>query len=174
MNLGPNNGKFTLIVLPESKYDEKVAEILKNLEKGRRICYVCISKRYTDIIEMLEKVKRDSGDFYFIDAMTSHYADPQKSDNCIFVASPRDIESIRKAIMKLQSEKKCDIIVLDSISSLVEHRGMFHALRLAHELKQEPHHEARKMVILIGEPAGGSDSFCDDIGMLADNIVRVE
>ena len=111
--------KFLLILMEENEYINKLEEIIKSVHKtNTNICYVCLSKPYTNIIEDLKGGGIDTTNFFFIDVMSSHYKEQEPVPNCTFIKEPHDLTAIRVAIKKAVDEKKCSVILFDTISTL--------------------------------------------------------
>jgi hypothetical protein len=71
--------KFVLVLFNEKQYENKLVDLVKELgKKHAKICYVCLSKPYTDVMEYLNRIGLDINNFFFIDVLTSHYKKQKK------------------------------------------------------------------------------------------------
>ena len=65
--------QFVLVLLDEERYIDKLKDIMKSVEKeGSKICYICLSKPYSDVIQDFEHAGINPDDFFFIDVLSSH------------------------------------------------------------------------------------------------------
>lgn len=156
---------FLLVVLNEEQYG-RMYGLVKYIKKtNERACYVCISRPYEDIVRELEERKIDTGNFIFIDVLSSHYKihDPMK--NCIFLPSPADTESIRDAIMKA-IENGCSEVILDAVSALLEYNGADSILHFTNGLVLGNGKNVKKVFVVLKE----SGLLTEDIDMLVNDL----
>jgi len=167
------NNKFLLILLEESEYLTKLEEIIKSFEaKKTKICYVCLSKPYSDVFREMKSRGINTDDFFFIDTLTSHYYPQQPSRDCIYLSSPTDLTAIRDAIGKAIKSKKCGIILLDTISTMLIYLETHSIVKFTHNLLSEKAQENVKklFIILKGDsvPLEDVNRLTKDLEMFAD------
>jgi predicted PP-loop superfamily ATPase len=170
------NNKFLLILMEEKEYLSKLEEIIKSVEKTKtKICYVCMSKPYTDVKEDLRGNEIDTGNFFFIDVLTSHYKTPEPVENCIFIAEPTDLTAIRIAIRKAVEEKQCSVILLDTVSTLLIYQENHSILKFTHHLLMEGKQENVKklFIVLKGDTISLEENqrLVKDLEMFADKTI---
>jgi archaellum biogenesis ATPase FlaH len=170
------NNQFLLILLQEDQYLKQLERIVKSVEKNRKkICYVCLSKPYTDVIETLKGRKINTSKFFFIDVLSSHYQTPKPVSNCIFVPAPSELEHIKVAIAKAVNERKCGVIIIDTISTLLMYEEGSSIVRFTHELTIERKQEdVKKLFIVLKKdsiPEKENKELLKDLSMFADKIV---
>lgn len=168
--------KFLLILLEEKEYLSRLDEIIKSVEKTRtKICYVCLSKPYADVMEELKNKEINIADFFFIDVLTSHYRKPGPIENCIFVPTPTDLAAIRIAIKRAIEEKECIVILFDTISTLLIYQETSSIVKFTHHLLAEEKHENIKklFIVLKGDsvPIEESQRLVGDLKMFADKTL---
>lgn len=171
--------KFLLILMGEKEYLSKLEEIIKSVEKTRtKICYVCLSKPYADVVEDLKKKGIGAADFFFIDVLTSHYREPEPAANCIFVPSPTDLTKIRVAIRKAIEDKKCSVVLLDTISTLLIYQQTSSIVKFTHNLLAEEKQENVKKVFIVlkeeGVPTEENQRLVKDLTMFADKTLDID
>jgi len=170
--------RFLLILLEEIEYLQKLEEIIKSVEKTKtEICYVCLSKPYTDVMEDLKSKGIDTTNFFFIDVLTSHYKEPEPVDNCIFIPAPTDLTAIRVAIKKAVEEKKRNVILFDTISTLLVYQKTSSIVKFTHHLLTEESQENVKklFIVLKGDtvPIEDSQRLIKDLTMFADKTLEL-
>jgi hypothetical protein len=168
--------KFLLILLKEEEYLQKLENIIKSIEKTKtKICYVCLNKPYTDVVEDLRDKGINTTDFFFIDVLTSHYKEPEPVENCTFVPAPTDLTAIRVAIKKAVEEKKHGVILFDTISTLLVYQKTFSIVKFTHHLLTDDSHEDVKklFIALKGDdvPIEDSQRLIKDLTMFADKTL---
>lgn len=168
--------KFLLILLEEKEYAKKLQEIIKSVEKTRtKICYVCLSKPYRDVMEDISKQKINVSDFFFVDVLSSHYREQEPADNCIFVSSPTNLAAVSDAIRKAVEEKKCSVILFDTISTLLVYQETSSIVKFTHcILTDEKQEHAKKLfIVLKGGTMQGKENktLVKDLSMFADKTL---
>lgn len=170
--------KFLLILMEEKEYISRLEEIIRPVEKNMgRICYVCLSKPYINVIEDLESMGIGASNFFFIDIMTSHYKEPRPVENCIFLSDPNNLTKIRLAIKRAVDENKCSIILFDTISTLLIYQQTSSIVRFTHSLISEKEQENVKKLFLMIKgndvPIEESKRLANDLGMFADKTLDI-
>jgi len=170
------NNKFLLILMEEEAYLSKLDEIIKSVEKTKtRICYVCLSKPYTDVMEDLKRKGISTSNFFFIDVLTSHYKEPERVKNCIFIPSPNNLTAIQIAIRKAVEEKECSVILFDTISTMLIYQQTSSVVNFTHHLLAEGKQEnVKKLFIVLKHdtiPAEENQRLIKDLGMFADKTL---
>jgi hypothetical protein len=168
--------RFLLILMEEDEYLQKLSDIIKSVEETKtKICYVCLSKPYIDVIEDLRGSGIDVADFFFIDVLTSHYSKPEAADNCIFVQEPTELTGIRVAIRKAIQEEKCSVILFDTISTMLIYQETHSIVKFTHSLLAEKENESIKelFIVLKGETGFSEENqkLVSDLTMFADKTL---
>jgi hypothetical protein len=169
--------EFLLILLEEKDYATKLQDIIKSAENTKtRICYVCMSKPYADVMEDIRKQGLNMQDFFFIDVLSSHYGEQEPADNCIFVSAPTDLAAIRAAIRKAVEEKKCSVILIDTISTLLVYQETSSIVKFTHcILADEKQEHAKKLFIVLkggAIPGKENKTLLKDLAMFADKTLH--
>jgi hypothetical protein len=169
------NNKYLLILLDEREYPSKLEEIIKSMEKTKiRICYVCLSKPYTDVMGDLKNKDIDTKDFFFIDVLTSHYKEPEPVENCIFIQEPTDLAAIRVAIRKAVKMRKRNVIFFDTISTLLIYQQTSSIVKFTHHLLTEENENVKKLFIALkgdSAPIEEIQRLVKDLTMFADKTL---
>lgn len=168
--------RFLMLLLEEKQYEMELKDIVKNIgETKTKICYVCLSKPYKDVIEDLKRMGVNTKNFFFIDILSSHYLKPKPVKNCIFLEAPPELVSIRLAIEKVIMEKKCSVIIFDTISSLLIYQESYSIVRFTHEIMTDKMQEKTKKIYIVlkgsGLPGGENQGMIKDLCMFADTTV---
>jgi archaellum biogenesis ATPase FlaH len=169
--------KFILILMEENEYIDRLEEMIKSVHKtDTNICYVCLSKPYTNVIEDMNNQGIDTNDFFFIDVMLSHYEEQKPVPNCTFIKEPHDLTAIRVAIKKAVSEKKCSVILFDTISTLLIYQQTSSIVKFAHNLINENEKEDVKKLFIVmknSDSSGENKRLVSDLGMFADKTLEM-
>ena len=171
--------KFLLILLEEKEYTAKLQEIIKSVENTRtKICYVCLSKPYTDVMEDIRKQKFNVSDFFFIDVLSSHYKEQESVGNCIFVSAPTNLAAVREAVRKAVEDKKCSVILFDTISTLLVYQETSSIVKFTHHILTDKEQENTKklFIVLKGDTASGKENktLIKDLSMFADSTLDLK
>lgn len=170
------SSRFLLIVMDEGKYMEQLHEIVKSVDRAKNsICYVCLSRPYEDVESELKKNKIKTGNFTFIDVLSSHYERPAPRKNCIFLDSPDNLDAIREAIVRAAGKEKFSVILLDTVSALLIYQEIFPILRFTNSLASEKEQENVKKVFIVLKNISGAEKegseLIDDLKMFADKTL---
>lgn len=172
-----SESKFLLIVLSEEQYMKQIYEIVMSIKQTKnKVCYVCISKPYGDVVEDLKKNGIDTKAFVFIDVLSSHYEKPRPIKNCIFLDSP-DLDSIKRAIDGAIAQEACSVLLFDTLSAMLIYQESFPVLRFAHSMTMGKNQENVKKVFLVLKKGNGIEkenaSLISDLKMFADKTLEI-
>lgn len=123
LNLKKEIGKNSLssIVISELTDTHKIARYAAQHHK--KICYVNCSRPYQSLLVDFKINKINSSPFFFIDCITKTVVKkPKKEKKVIFISKPTAYEEIKKTVCKLLQQKQCDLLIFDSISSLLVYK----------------------------------------------------
>ncbi len=169
--------KFLLVLLDESRYVDKLAEALKSMEKDNRICYLCLSKTYDDVVKDLRKKGINTKRFFFIDVLGSHYGKRKSTNECLFLQSPTELADIQTAIKKAVKEKKCSVILFDTISAMLIYQETSSIVKFTHNLLASKEQENAKKIFIVlkGENILKEDHemLVKDLSMFADKTINL-
>jgi archaellum biogenesis ATPase FlaH len=165
-------------MLNEVDYENKLFEMIKQAGKtGKKICYVCLSSTYKDVIESFKKKGIDPKAFFFIDVLSAHYENCEKMENCMFVSSPAALEEIRDAIIKAVKENDCGMVIFDTISSLLIYQESFSIVKFTNSFLANKLQEKIKKVFIVLKDSerlkNENSSLAKDISMFADKTVQL-
>jgi hypothetical protein len=173
---GSSLNKLILLLLRDEQYAGRLLEIVESVKRtGNRICYVCLSKPYADVVESLKEKGIDTAPFLFIDALSSHYRKQEPRSDCIFLDSPSDLQGIRSALETAIEKHNCSVLLFDTFSSLLIYQESFQVLKFAHSLTSEKGMNVAKIFIVLksGPAPEGSEAFLNDLKMFADKTVEI-
>jgi DNA-binding response OmpR family regulator len=116
-----SNNQSLLIVTDDTRLTEIALNMFRDLE-FRLACYIDMNKTYRFITQSFKMKGIDVNKFFFVDGVTAAMTDlnSKRWDNCIFLESPQSLEDLELAIDEAL-KKKPDILIFDSISSLLSY-----------------------------------------------------
>ena len=118
---------------------------------------------------MLKENNIPSEKIFFIDTLTSEVQTPPKLDNCIFVQSPSALTEISLAFSDALSSKGCDVILIDSISTLLIYQDVHSIIRFSQTLMTKGRVMNKKLVFVALKE--DSEGLVKDISMFVDKII---
>ena len=161
-----------LITTSKSKYNESLGVIQPELEKaGGMVGYITINKPYNSILQDFGKKGINKNKFFFVDAITSTVQSPQPSPNCIFVSSPTALTDLGLAFSSLFSEKKCDAVFFDAISTLGVYQDPGSVIKFVHNLITKARVLNKKAIFLALKE--DSETLIKDLNMFVDRIIEL-
>lgn len=128
------------IVLITSKAEDALKtniKILKILTKDRTGLYITINQPYESLQKILKKNEIDTSKMFFIDCITKTVSGaPERTKNCLFVASPSGITelgiSITEALHMISGDKR--FLFMDSLSTLLIYNSAGTIAKFSHFL----------------------------------------
>ncbi|MFH0869557.1 MAG: hypothetical protein V1866_00690 [archaeon] len=172
-----SENKFVLVFLQNKNYMKELGKIVKPTKSGARICYVCLSKPYSKMMDNLKSEKVNYENFIFIDTMSSPQYKLKPVKNCIFVSGPENLDDIRKAIRKATQKYNCDTIIFDTISTLLIYQQTHKIVRFTHELIADKIQKTVNKVYFVLKETGlyksESAKLIKDLNLFADKIVKL-
>jgi archaellum biogenesis ATPase FlaH len=114
-----------LAIIPSYVYPGQVYRIVKDAEKiNDKILYVSLNKTYKTLLAQFKQDNIDVNKFFFIDVITASVMDSKPVENCLFLASPDDVNALYAGIIKTIKEKGMDMVIFDSLSSLTTYQNV--------------------------------------------------
>lgn len=171
--------KFVLLLLQSKNYIASLHKIIKLAKKDDgKICYVCFSKPYTDVIEDFKSERVDSNKFIFVDTLSSPHYKLKPVKNCLFIQDPKNLKEIGKILKRVVNKYKCEAIIFDTISTLLIYQQTHSIVRFTHELlTDESQKEVTKIYLVFKE--GGvykdeSTKLINDLNLFADKTIEIK
>ncbi|MFH1126171.1 MAG: hypothetical protein V1703_03520 [Candidatus Altiarchaeota archaeon] len=166
-------GKILVLAVPEQKYSQHMADILKTLsERYKCICYVSLNKPCNALLDMLKENSIDVSKFYFIDTITRTAKIPEPVDYCSFISSPGALTEISLAVSNFFATGRPDCLVFDSLSTLFVHEVESAITKFVHFMMA-------KMKVIGCDAyftvlkADENSAMIKDIHMFADQVIDV-
>lgn len=174
-----SGNKFVLMLLQSKNYAKTLYKAIGNLrKKSIKICYVCLSKPYTDVIEDLKNNRINYEKFIFVDVLSSLNYKLKPVKNCIFVPNPENLEKIRKAIKQAVTKYECETIIFDTISTLLIYQQSHSIVKFTHELIIDKNQETVNKIYIILKEKGiykeESAKLINDLNLFADNVIDMK
>jgi hypothetical protein len=168
---------FVVFLVRGTEYSSNMTEIASAAQKHhKKICYVCLSTTYDNVLLWMREGGLDTGKFYFIDTLSSHYTAKEPCKECVFLSSPSSLDEIKDALSAAVKEKGCETVIFDAISSLLEYKDLFSILKFTHRLMTENSYStAKKLYVVLKDdvlPEAESKRLVTDLEMFADKIVE--
>jgi hypothetical protein len=166
------NNNILLIIISKEKYNESLTTIQTEIEKSaNKIGYITLNKPFNSVIENLTKNNLNKDKFFFVDAITATVQAPPVVDNCIFVSSPTALTDLGLAFSSLLTEHNCEIVFLDTVSTLAVYQDAGSVTKFVHNLVTKVRVLNKKAVFLAVKE--DSETLIKDLNMFVDKIVEL-
>ncbi len=166
------SSNIILIVTSKEKYNEHLADIQPQLANSfEKIGYVSINKPYNSVLQDLESRGIDKQKFSFADAITATVQTPPVVDNCIFVSSPNALTDLGLAFSSLYNDHGCDIVVFDTISTLIVYQDIGSVTKFVHNLVTKARVLNKHLALVALKE--DSESLIKDLNMFVDKIIEM-
>jgi archaellum biogenesis ATPase FlaH len=108
-----------LAIISSYTYLRKIYQLVMDVAIiNNRILYVSLNKTYKSLLAQFKQDNIDMDKFVFIDVITASVIDPDPVENCLFLPTAGDVKTLYAEIIKTVKEKKIDMVIFDSLSSL--------------------------------------------------------
>lgn len=130
------NNRTTCIVFPVKDYPVMLNDLVRTLsEEYGRILYVSLNRLYNPLKRKLQQDKIDTSKFLFVDCVTkTAVSQPEEHDDCIYVSAPNALTEISIAITKVVQKHYPDIILFDSLSTLLIYESQMSSSQFVHSI----------------------------------------
>ncbi len=132
--------EFIVLLLEDAKnYAKNNITVIKHIVNDRKysIIYLSMNRPYDAIVDKLKKSKVNTGNIFFIDAISKMIkSNPSKALNCLHISSPSSLTelSIASATAVKNIKKKKKLLYLDSLSTLFMYNKSNTVVRFSHSL----------------------------------------
>ena len=164
---GMGADQVVMVVIPALKYNEKISEVLKAVNEAR-IVYVTVNKPHGTILQNLKKEHVDTGGISFIDATGKK---GENEPNCVRVDSPTDLIQLEIKIFEVIKEKKPNVVVFDSITTLAIYNDELSVLKFVHRLATKIRDTESKLLLPC---LGDNSTLVKDSSMFADAVISID
>ena len=172
MSLDELESKTILMVnTTKQNYSNVAKEIVPYLaEKFSKIGYITINRPYATIVKEIQEQGLQTDKFYFVDAITATVQSPPVVDNCIFINAPSDLTDLGLAFSSLLSDHGCDVIFVDTISTLIVYKDIGAVTKFVHNLVTKSRVNNKKAVLLAVRQ--DSEKLLQDLNMFVDAVIE--
>lgn len=117
-------GSTVTLILASNNIQMFHASVLKKLTNGKKIncVYVTLTYPFPKLKTQLQQHKIDTTTFYFIDAISGN--ERIKDEQCTYVQSPQALTQISLAIDTALQAGAFNLLVLDSLSALLNYTNI--------------------------------------------------
>lgn len=168
------NNAVVSVVFPITEYPYKINELIKVLNDNyNKILYVSLNKLYNAIKKNMLSNKIDSSKFLFIDCVTkTAVPNPDEHDDCYYVSAPNSLTEISVAISKKIQESYPDIILFDSLSTILIYEDDRVASQFVHALTNKINAYGINILytILYAEK---EQNLIKDLNMFCDKVITI-
>ena len=160
---------ITLISVPEKEYASKVNEAVSSAASSyTRICYTSLNKPYSTLSQSFKKSGIDLKKILFIEC--SGNADGGKLEQVVYVSSPRALTEMCITIGKVIDMGKIEILIFDSLSTLLVYTDPSTVLKFTHSLITMLRSKSVSGILVCA--SSQSEAIIKDISMFADKMVE--
>jgi len=175
---GKSCNNFMIILKQSSNGFEKLCRKIREISPpDQRVCYVCLSEPYTDIVEGLKKENLECDNLVFIDALSSPLFALKPVYNCVFVRGMDDLQLLGHTVKKVIKHHECNAVVFDSISALLVYQPSHSIVRFTYDLlTDESSKNAKKVYVSLKEKGvfeEESNKLINDLNLFADSVIEL-
>lgn len=161
-----------LIVTSKDRYGLSMSEIQSQIGSSfSKIGYITINKPFNSVMQDIEKNGLDKSRFIFADAITATVQTPPVVDNCMFITSPNALTDLGLAFTSLYSDHGCEVIIFDTISTLIVYQDIGSVTKFVHNLVTKSRVIGKKLVLIALKE--DSESLIKDLNMFVDKILEI-
>ncbi len=163
-----------LLIVPDKDYRKTLMDLTKQASKiYKSVLYVSINDSYDALTRDFKGQKIDTEKFFFIDTRTAaSEPHPAPVKNCIFVSSPEALTELKIAISKAYDKQKSELVLLDSLSTLLTHISTATISRWTHDVIAQ-FRESGATAVFVCLQRDEESFLVKDIAMFVDKIIRL-
>jgi hypothetical protein len=170
-------GHNLTIVVMKSQGSPYSNDMVTGLLHGHsRICNVLLRTTVDDIRGSHQHLYTRGHDFYYIDALTSHYSERPQETDCHYL-STLDIDEVLRSCTHHVEQKKCSLIVIDDLLSLLLYYSQFDIERMTSSLRSDPAYAGVDKIVLAFMDNElvkvDSERLLSDVRMMADRVIEL-
>jgi archaellum biogenesis ATPase FlaH len=151
-------------------FSSQIQTLTKSLVSlSKTICYVSLNKPSPTIKSDLEKIGVSTEKIFFVDAVSSKAGSTSPDKSVIMVSSPNALTELSIAINKGIGLWKADVILFDSLSTLLVYEGTSSILKFVHSMTNSLRVKGLSCVFTILKQ-DLKEELAKDLGMFADMI----
>jgi len=109
-----------LFIVPCEKYNKEVIRVVvKEIKHLKKACYITLNKTFSGVEEALIKKGVSTEHMTYIDSISPLLYDFKAPENVVFINSLSSLSSLAQEILTVVKHNKIDILIFDSVSSLL-------------------------------------------------------
>jgi archaellum biogenesis ATPase FlaH len=164
------DNEIVLILLHNETYSERIKDIAKMISAFGKSCYVSANKPHQTMLKEFEKANIDSKNFFFIDCVSR--SSEMGESKVVHVSSPKALTEMNIAINKVLTSEKINLMVFDSLSTLLIYEDTSNVVRFAHSIISLLRMKGSKGV-LISLKDDTKSELIKDLNMFVDKVVEM-
>ena len=163
----------TSLVISDVEKIQLVANTIIKSYKNHIGVYVCLNRPQKAVKQILEKEKIKTDKVFFVDCITSHVGEPNKSEGVLHICSPADLSGLTIAVREfVKSVKGKKYILVDALAVLLIYNKEEVAIKFVKSLVELAHKYETKLIMLTQEINKGE--FISTIIPFFDKIIRIK
>ncbi|MBN2127619.1 MAG: hypothetical protein JW703_04490 [Candidatus Diapherotrites archaeon] len=176
------NKNIILSFKSHSNHKQELINILKSIDsKFNSICFITFNQTAKTLIDELEKNKLNPEKYFFIDSISEEIKSNGSVKNCLSVSSPTSLTELSIAFLKLSHQspeltefktKKIDLILFDSISSLLLYNSEIKTVKFLHYFFNSIKSNNLKSIFIILEE-DIQKNVVKEIELFADKVIKI-
>jgi archaellum biogenesis ATPase FlaH len=173
----------TLVFISKENYHESLMEMTKTLSQTYKICYVTLTEPFKSLVEELKKKNAKLSKVFFIDCisvlalqnmgkMINVDSGTIREKGVVYVITPRALDLLMMEINAVITNLKPDVIIFDSLTTLVLYNDSERVLQRIHNLTPSIKLAGSKMILTCAQE-DKDQAFVKDLEMFVDNVVNL-
>jgi hypothetical protein len=163
--MAQNKNELRVILIEN---EEKLIDALKTtLLSYNKVCFIILNNIYSNLVNKLKNSDMPIDKFYFIDALGSQTS--SKIRNCESITP--NIQNIMDSMSRAVNSKKCNVIAIDNINSMLSYHPKEEVEMMINDLK---HKGINANKILFSQKneilKDDEENFMKDIKLFVDRI----
>lgn len=163
------------VIFPVKDYPDQINELVKVLEKDyNKILYVSLNRLYNPLKRKLTQLGVNTSKFVFVDCVTkTAVPQPEETADCIYTSAPNALTEISIAITKSIQTYYPDIVLFDSLSTLLIYENVMTSSQFVHSLTNKMNAFGVNILFTILD-GDKEQPLVKDLNMLLDHVVKID
>lgn len=123
----------------------------------------------TGYVSITQPITEEKENIVYVDAITATKKIPPIMKNCIFVSSPSALTELRLAIKSLYTEKLCEIVIINDVSSMKDYNDLGELTQFLNTIILIARETNKKLVLMLKKD---SNELINDLTMFSDITIQ--
>ncbi|MBI5064603.1 hypothetical protein HZA97_00060 [Candidatus Woesearchaeota archaeon] len=163
------NKQHVVVSCSASEYAKFMDVLINKISKNfKKICFITVSKPASVLLKDFQNKGMDTSKYLFIDCTPGKSIKVKEATNIVYLPSPT---SLTELAITLSYSEKVDLVIIDSLSSLLMYNTAFILIKFLHSvISMNKSVKTKILLTILSEDLNG---IMLDLALFCDAIIKV-